>query len=248
MSSATGLVGSMKYWKLREARLVTGWLSSSVRMEKDLSPSPSPDAGSGIHPEGANPCGCWSRIEPWLSSVVEGDLEISWVAREDRDRPGRSSRHHHQSAQQGNGDQDCIFAASHDSSSRLKRASSGHSTKAPTNGDSLVKSILRILGQPPTLHSLIAARVTKEYERPGRCRPLGRHLLATFLPGWGQGAHTPAMGRSLASPNGNDTSPTPCVLLLRRKNVAFEGRKIPGVSTLSTVTQSPATNRSPGFP
>ena len=56
------------------------------------------------------------------------------------------------------------------------------------------------------------------------------------------------MGRSLASPKGKDTLPTPWVLLLRRKNVAFEGRKTPGVSTLSTMTQSPATNRSSGFP
>ena len=126
---------------------MTGWSSSSAEWRKTFPPARGPGAGSGIHPEGANPCGCCSCVESWLSSVVEGDLEISWVARKDRDGLGRSSRHHHQSAQQGNSDQDGIFRASHDSSSRLKRASSGHSTKAPTNGDSLVKSILRILGQ-----------------------------------------------------------------------------------------------------
>ena len=35
------------------------------------------------------------------------------------------------------------------------------------------------------------------------------------------------MGRLLPSPKGKDTLPTPWVLLLRRKNVAFEGRNTP---------------------
>ena len=49
-------------------------------------------------------------------------------------------------------------------------------------------------------------------------------------------------------PNWSSSSATPWVLLYLKKKRPSGGRKMAGVSTLSTIPQSPETNRSPGSP